>query len=421
MGVTGAGKSYFIKEVSGSEEAIISDGLESFTPKIMTYRFPYAGSMITLVDTPGFNDTFRTDADVLEDIAEWLEFTYRVNFRLRGIIYLHRISNIRMEGTAVRSLVMLRKLCGDEALQNMVLTTTHWSNVNKSVGNRREEELLTNPQFWGGLVERGAKVARFDGDRGSGLALIDLFMSMKHKTVTLAIQDELVNKQKELRDTAAGIAIHDGLKRLVQQYEASLRELRKEWTEVARTQNGELDRILAEEQRKLRSEMSGLEVKRQQLMVGREERVKIREQQWQEKSKQMSAVYRERQRKLGSGQLLDTALYRNQLHLLPQRPVLLVYAKATTEVGNVGVTGEWFSQKLKRALPRQVAVQGADYNALTSPLSLLKSGSDSAARAMVDAVDVAIKSSPTTKVVLSGMYTYVKPLAQFIISDFGCF
>jgi len=64
---------------------------------------------------PGFDDTSRSDTDVLKDVAFFLSQTYKHTVRLAGIIYLHRITDMRMAGSSLRNLTMFKKLCGDEA------------------------------------------------------------------------------------------------------------------------------------------------------------------------------------------------------------------------------------------------------------------------------------------------------------------
>ncbi|KAG0641500.1 hypothetical protein HOY80DRAFT_1111999 [Tuber brumale] len=58
MGVAGAGKSYFIREVSGNSEVVVSFDLYSS-------------------DTPSFNDTDRSGTEVQREIAGWTSATYR--------------------------------------------------------------------------------------------------------------------------------------------------------------------------------------------------------------------------------------------------------------------------------------------------------------------------------------------------------
>ena len=41
----------------------------------MRCRNPFHDFDVSLIDTPGFDDTFRTDMEILRGIAEWLEET----------------------------------------------------------------------------------------------------------------------------------------------------------------------------------------------------------------------------------------------------------------------------------------------------------------------------------------------------------
>jgi len=97
------------------------------TSKVQPYPFDYASAKITLVDTPGFNDTKRSDTEALEEIADWTSATCRKKQLLPGIIYLHPITHARMEGSAMRNLRMFPSLCGQEVLGNVLLTTTQWT------------------------------------------------------------------------------------------------------------------------------------------------------------------------------------------------------------------------------------------------------------------------------------------------------
>src|SRR5205809_696574 len=97
------------------------------TPKVSSYAFQHNKFIVHLVDTPGFNDTNKSDTDTLNEIAVWLAMTYRADVRLTGIVYLHRISDNRMTGSAVHNLNMFKKLCGDDCLPNVTLATTMWS------------------------------------------------------------------------------------------------------------------------------------------------------------------------------------------------------------------------------------------------------------------------------------------------------
>ncbi|CAM1504645.1 Fc.00g022360.m01.CDS01 [Cosmosporella sp. VM-42] len=185
MGIAGAGKSTFIKEVTGLE-VVIGHGLESCTKRVTGIRVQYKGVNLTLLESPGFNDTYRSDTDVLFDISSYLSET--------------------MEGSSLRSLRMFRKLVGDDALTNVILATTHWSRVSEQEGIRHESDLRGT--FQNDLIAHGSQMTRCN-DKQSGLAILDSLISKSR--VVLDIQRELVDEGKNLIDTAAGHALNEEL------------------------------------------------------------------------------------------------------------------------------------------------------------------------------------------------------------------
>lgn len=91
-----------------------------------------------LIDTPGFDDTHRTDTAVLGEIADWLAESYSHAVKLSGVIYLHRNTDTRVGGSGMKNLRMFRKLCGAANLRNVVLATTMWTDCKPDYGERRE-------------------------------------------------------------------------------------------------------------------------------------------------------------------------------------------------------------------------------------------------------------------------------------------
>jgi len=94
--------------------------------------------------------------------------------KLSGIIYLHEISQTRFETTR-KSLDLSQKLCGDEALKNIILTTTKWGDISADVGQRREQELCDT--YWKKLLAQGSKMARFTDTHESAWAIVDLIIN----------------------------------------------------------------------------------------------------------------------------------------------------------------------------------------------------------------------------------------------------
>jgi hypothetical protein len=182
---------------------------------------------IYLVDTPGFDDTTRSDTDVLKDVAFFLSTVYQNKVRLAGIIYLHRITDPRMGGSALKNLYMFQRLCGDRGLSSVILATTMWSNLEgtdagQETGRLREAELRM-PQFWGSMADRGSEIVKHDGTKESARSIISRLVD-KGTDVILDIQVQLVEENKTLDETSAGQYIQKELLDARKRFEKDIEE-----------------------------------------------------------------------------------------------------------------------------------------------------------------------------------------------------
>lgn len=159
--------------------------------------------IVYLIDTPGFDDTTRTDAEVLSEIATWLGDSYKNKILLHGIIYLHRITDRRMQGGAWRNLLLFRELCGRHALKKVVLVTTMWDQISLEEGKTREQELLQKPEYWGTMIERGSMAYRHLHTQESAMTIVHRLAQHKEPVAT-NLQRELVDHGRQLSDTSAG-------------------------------------------------------------------------------------------------------------------------------------------------------------------------------------------------------------------------
>src|SRR5262249_3342077 len=118
---------------------------------------------------------------------------------LTGVIFIHRISDIRVGGAAKRSIRMLHELCGDDALRNIAIVTNMWEEVSLDVGEAREKELATGDQFFKLALERRAQLFRHDGTLASARSILShLIRNQPHP---LQIQRELVDEGKDISQT----------------------------------------------------------------------------------------------------------------------------------------------------------------------------------------------------------------------------
>lgn len=216
--------------------------------------------------SPGFNDTYRSETEVLQDISKWLQETYEQNNKLTGIIYLHGINHARVQGSALQNLKMFRELCGPDPLKNVVLVTTFWNSVSTTVGSSREDELASDKDFWAGMLQRGSRMERFT-DRASGLKILESLIG--NEPEVLKIQKELVEDKKQLIDTGAGQIVNEELVRLEKLHQAKIEQVHKDMEEALKQRDYEMQEIIEERSRQLEDEISRVHRQQEQLKADR--------------------------------------------------------------------------------------------------------------------------------------------------------
>ncbi|KAG8916600.1 hypothetical protein FRC03_001224 [Tulasnella sp. 419] len=268
MGATGAGKSTFINTFSGSNLAV-GRGLESETKEVEPVRFTHEGRNIVLIDTPGFDDTHTSDTDILRDIAKWLELGYESGRLLNGIIYLHRISDNRVGGISFKNMRLFHALCGRKAMKNVVLCTTMWENVDSTLAEAREEDLLA--KFWNTMTTQGARAARHYGTHQSALAIINELLDLP--PIPLDIQVSLA-EGRSLAETAAGKWIDRELVAMQAKHKQEMEDLKKEWKEASQFHDQETQAQLSAELERLKAEVARRQLEQERLSDSLGEEIK---------------------------------------------------------------------------------------------------------------------------------------------------
>jgi len=293
MGVTGVGKSTFISYFS--KTAAVGEGLESCrlnvhrslvygeegltthsgTTKVGIHAARIGDRKIYLIDTPGFDDTHRSDADVLREVADWLNESYKTQVKLAGIIYLHRIQDNRVGGSGLKNLRMFKKLCGEEGLSCVVLATTMWNTDSLQKSEQRERELQTKEEFWAGLIRKGSKVFRQDQGAESARKIIEHILSLRNR-MTLKIQVEMASG-KTLDETGAGREVQSDMEQLKKKHEKELQQLRQEMLEAQREHDVQGQREIAAIRTELVERMKKEQAEREKLRVNAEQLRKERD------------------------------------------------------------------------------------------------------------------------------------------------
>ncbi|KAF5327319.1 hypothetical protein D9619_004266 [Psilocybe cf. subviscida] len=263
MGATGSGKTTFINSASHSKLRI-GRGLQSCTSIVQIAQpFELDGRSVTLIDTPGFDDTTKSDADILRMIAAFLATAYENGKTLAGVIYVHRISDFRMGGISTRNFKMFRQLCGESTLKNVVIVTNMWSAVSEDIGIARETELASEDIFFKPVLDKGAQILRHSNTPASAHAIIARIIA--NHPLPLQIQRELVDQKMDIGQTAAGEELNRELNIQLQKHRNELRALQEEMREAIREKDEETRRELEIETRKLQVEMTRVQNDSQKL------------------------------------------------------------------------------------------------------------------------------------------------------------
>lgn len=237
MGPTGAGKSSFIANATKCEGQGVGHELTSCTSEINVTKYEVEGSNVVLVDTPGFDDTRKSDLDILKLISDWLNTEYQTTRpMLSAMLYFHRISDNRMAGTPLKNLRVFEKLCGKNAMSKVILVTTMWDEVDTEVGDERLKELKDN--YWKMMISRGSTTFECKDVRGSPMNLLQQIVRRKKEQELMGqdeegeggvqLQEEISNMKLELQETAAGQQLCSRLEELARKRMETLRRIRDE-------------------------------------------------------------------------------------------------------------------------------------------------------------------------------------------------
>ncbi|KAG8849274.1 hypothetical protein FRB91_010091 [Serendipita sp. 411] len=222
MGATGVGKSTFIRLATRNDNVTVGHGLRSQTDTVQLVRYSRNNKNYVFLDTPGFNDTKMTDADILTNIVVTLTETYKGGIKLAGVIYLHRISDNRITMTDRKNTEMFTHFCGADAFQNVILVTTMWDHTGIKQAEPREMQLRTT--FWKTMIDSGSRMMRFAHTQDSAWEIVDHLNGVPRP---LQIQSEIVDQGLTLSQTAAGIALFKRFTQLIVDLRGLVKKLRE--------------------------------------------------------------------------------------------------------------------------------------------------------------------------------------------------
>jgi len=162
MGPTGSGKTNFIHSLGTSGDsgsATLKPGTQGVVPHVVEYD----GQNLVFVDTPGLDNINMPDETIFSLVAKWLEVNCQSDIDL-GIIFLHRITDNRIQGSPQRHIDRFRRQCTGAVVHQICVVTTMWDEVD-DMGEAEIREEHLKDEFRKGGVHMLFK--RFDNQRSS--------------------------------------------------------------------------------------------------------------------------------------------------------------------------------------------------------------------------------------------------------------
>ncbi|KAF2728662.1 hypothetical protein EJ04DRAFT_90907 [Polyplosphaeria fusca] len=277
MGLTGSGKSTFISHLT-DEHVEIGHSLQSCTTDVYAHVFERSnGQRVYLIDTPGFDDTHKSNAKLLEKVAGLLCTLYTTRcISLVGLVYVQRISDTRVAGSSLRSIRIFEKLCGKNHFKNVVVLTTMWEVLETAgeeayrTGMERAKALRDTPEFFGNLVHRGAKIIASGNNFESSLGVIEYLADQETNVVT-DLQIEMVDMKKTLAKTSVGEYVLGSFNETREQYEKKLVALEEALVEAIQDNDDDLITTISDQKKEYQERMRQAHLEEEDLSVTYEE------------------------------------------------------------------------------------------------------------------------------------------------------
>jgi hypothetical protein len=133
-----------------------------------------SGSKILMIDTPGFEDSARSNWDILDNISRMLVAQHLFDVQLKGIIYIQPITDDRVTGGQTTTFEIMQRICGLRAFESVMLVTSRWSSsahVQRSDDKLFKKEGTLMNKYWAKMLGAGATMSRFYDNTDSAIAL----------------------------------------------------------------------------------------------------------------------------------------------------------------------------------------------------------------------------------------------------------
>ncbi|KAF9539709.1 hypothetical protein CPC08DRAFT_824528 [Agrocybe pediades] len=213
IGLTGAGKSFFVNKATGGKnaEAVSDSQTSSAAPlKMITLPQRVDGNLVQIIDTRGFDDTNSK----IFDAATWSNMTRQLTDirtenpkRLFGAIYLTSFRSDRVQEADKKNLETFLLLYGTNVPRKVVLAS------NRGTQGKHDELVRLAP--WNTITNNGSHDAHFSGGQESALAIVEKVVQIimadqrgfefNEKSIAKKLEELGSLEQKEYKKRQSGL------------------------------------------------------------------------------------------------------------------------------------------------------------------------------------------------------------------------
>ncbi|PUU80651.1 hypothetical protein B9Z19DRAFT_1078933 [Tuber borchii] len=202
-----------------------TDPAVSVTREVGVYKTTLDGQEMLLVDTPGFEDNKTSNLEILQKICEYiLQMANNPACVIHGAVYVHNVATSRWLAGDERTWAILKALCGDSAMGNVVVATTRWPADHQEEDYEKLEKRNLE-DYWGGILDT---VRLTKNDVQNSRSVIRMLLGVRPRI--FQAQWELSNGNTPSDTSAGRIAITEGeeaLSKAEREKEYALAELER--------------------------------------------------------------------------------------------------------------------------------------------------------------------------------------------------
>jgi hypothetical protein len=137
-------------------------------------------------------------------------------------------------------------------MKSVIIVTNMWSSVNEAAGFLREQELMSEEQFFRRSIDAGARLMRHYATTDTAAQLIQTILSTEREREALNIQKEMVEKGLRIDETSAAKELKDDFETLIRKLRRDVEEATELLEDATADERNSLERDIRKSKRRIK-------------------------------------------------------------------------------------------------------------------------------------------------------------------------